>query len=188
MGKHRQQLDSQECNRLSVHREQFWEDCVVFFKNPKFNPRYPLRVRFAGEAGLDAGGLRREFGSLLVSKLFSSEAMLFEGSDDRKVPVYNADAVHSNLFHLAGKICAYLLSRLDLGVSCLCPVIYSYITTDEVHEASKQCTLEDIQDCDLRKFIEEVYMWMQLVKLPFFWILVFPKFTLSSYVCNLFTF
>ena len=67
MGKHRQQLDSQECNRLSVHREQFWEDCVVFFKNPKFNPRYPLRIRFAGEAGLDAGGLRREFGSLLVS-------------------------------------------------------------------------------------------------------------------------
>lgn len=122
MGKHRQQLDSQECNRLSVHREQFWEDCVVFFKNPKFNPRYPLRIRFAGEAGLDAGGLRREFGSLLVT----------------------------------GKICAYLLSRLDLGVSCLSPVIYSYITTDEVHEASKQCTLEDIQDCDLRKFIEEV--------------------------------
>lgn len=135
MGKHRQQLDSQECNRLSVHREQFWEDCVVFFKNPKFNPRYPLRIRFAGEAGLDAGGLRREFGSLLVSKLFSSEAMLFEGSDDRKVPVYNADAVHSNLFHLAGKICAYLLSRLDLSVSCLSPVIYSYITTDEAHEA-----------------------------------------------------
>ena len=32
MGKHRQQLDSQECNRLSVDREQFWEDCVVFFK------------------------------------------------------------------------------------------------------------------------------------------------------------
>ena len=57
------------------------------------------------------------------------------------------------------------------------PVIYSYITTDEVHEASKQCTLEDIQDCDLRKFIEEVYMWIQLVKLPFFWILVFSKFT-----------
>ncbi|XP_078368279.1 G2/M phase-specific E3 ubiquitin-protein ligase-like [Oculina patagonica] len=156
MGKHRRQLNSQECNRLTVDREQFWEDCVVFFKNPKFNPRYPLRIRFAGEAGLDAGGLRREFGSLLISKLFSSEAKLFEGSDGRKVPVYNADAVHSDLFHLAGKICAYLLSHLDLGVSCLSPVIYSYIATDEVHEASKQCTLEDIPDYDLRKFIEEV--------------------------------
>ncbi len=156
MRNHRQQLDSQECNRLNVDREQFWEDCVVFFKNLKFNPRYPLRIRFAGEAGLDAGGLRREFGSLLISKLFSSEVMLFEGSDDRKVPLYNADAVHSNLFHLAGKICAYLLSHLDLGVSCLSPVIYSYITTDDVHEATKQCTLEDIPDYDLRKFIEEV--------------------------------
>lgn len=111
MGKHRQQLDSQECNRLSVHREQFWEDCVVFFKNPKFNPRYPLRIRFAGEAGLDAGGLRPEFGSLLVSKLFSSEAMLFESSDDRKVPVYNADAVHSNLYIYVDTTCkaAFLL-------------------------------------------------------------------------------
>ena len=147
-----------------------------------------MRIRFAGEAGLHAGGLRCEFGSLLVSTLFSSEAMLFEGSDDRNVPVYNADAVHSNLFHLAGKICAYLLSHLDFGVSCLSPVIYSYITTDEVHEASKQCTLEDIPDYDLRKFIEEVYMWMQLVKPFFFWILVFAKFTLSSYVSNLFIF
>ena len=36
-------------------------------------------------------------------------------------------------------------------------MIYSYITTAEVHEASKQCTLEDIPDYDLRKFIEEVY-------------------------------
>ena len=160
MAKHRRQLDSRECNRLSVDREQFWEDCVVFFKNPKFNPRHSLRVRFAGEAGLDAGGLRREFGSLLIRTLFSSEAKLFEGGDDRKVPIYNADAVHSHLFYLAGKICAYLLSHLDLGVSCLSPVIYSYITTDDVHEASKKCTMEDIPDYDLRKFIEKVHVYM----------------------------
>lgn len=134
----------------------------MFFKNPKFNPRHSLRVRFAGEAGLDAGGLRREFGSLLIRTLFSSEAKLFEGGDDRKVPIYNADAVHSHLFYLAGKICAYLLSHLDLGVSCLSPVIYSYITTDDVHETSKKCTMEDIPDCDLRKFIEKVHVYMYM--------------------------
>ena len=156
MAKHRRQLDSEECNRLTVERENLWEDCVVFFKQPKFNPKNSLRVKFSGEAGIDAGGLRREFGSVLIKKLFSSDVKLFEGNAERKVPVYNADAVHSNLFYLAGKICAYLLSHLDMGVSCLSPVIYSYTTTGDVHEASKECTVVDIPDYDLNRFIEEV--------------------------------
>jgi len=156
MAKHRRQLESEECNRMTVERESLWEDCVVFFKQHKFNPKFSLSVKFSGEAGLDAGGLHREFGSVLIKKMFSSDAKLFEGDDERKVPIYNADAVHSNLFFLAGKICAYLLSHLDIGVSCLSPVVYSYISTGEVHEASKECTVEDVPDYDVRRSIQEV--------------------------------
>ena len=101
MTRHRRQLDSEESNRVTVDRESLFEDCVVFFKQPKFNPKFPLRVKFSGEAGLDAGGLRREFGSQLIQKIFSSDAKLFEGNDDHKVPMYNADAVHSNLFYFS---------------------------------------------------------------------------------------
>ena len=129
---------------------------MVFFKKPKFNPKCPLRVTFSGEAGLDAGGSHREFGSQLIQKIFSSDAKLFERNDDHKVPMFNADAVHSNLFYLAGKICAYLFSHLDLGMSCLSPVIYSYITTSDVDEAVKECTVDDVPDYDLKRFIEEV--------------------------------
>ena len=155
MAKHRRQLESEECNRMTVERESLWEDCVVFFKQHKFNPKFSLRVKFFGEDGLDAGGLRREFGSVLIKKMFSSDAMLFEGDDERKDPIYDADAVHSNLF-LARKICAYLLSHLDISVSCLSPVVYSYISTGEVHEASKECTVEGVPDYDVRRFIHEV--------------------------------
>ena len=115
-----------------------------------------MSVKFSGEAELDVGGLRREFGSVLIKKMFSSDAKLFEGDDERKVPIYNADAVHSNLFFLAGKIRAYLLSHLDIGISCLSPVVYSYISTGEVHEASKECTVEDVPDYDARRFIQQV--------------------------------
>ena len=91
-------------NRINVDRETLWEDSIITFKSPKFDTRGTLRVRFAGEAGLDAGGLRMEYCSLLAKAIFSREASLFEGSNDRFVPIYNASAIQSDVFGTASPI------------------------------------------------------------------------------------
>lgn len=62
---HRLQLDREGVNRLTVDRRELWPDNVVLFKSPRFNPKYPLRIRFEGECGIDAGGLSREYATLL---------------------------------------------------------------------------------------------------------------------------
>ena len=64
MAKHRRQLDSEECIRLTVGCENLWEDCVVFFKQPKFNPKNSLRVKFSGEAGINPPNCVHQKGTL----------------------------------------------------------------------------------------------------------------------------
>ena len=50
-------------------------------------------VKFEGEAGIDAGGVRREYGSLLCKELFSAKVNLFEGKQDRKLPLYSSEVL-----------------------------------------------------------------------------------------------
>ena len=37
---------------FSIDRQALWQDSIVAFKNPKFNPAHQQKVRFLGEAGI----------------------------------------------------------------------------------------------------------------------------------------
>ena len=69
MQKHRANLNLSGAARMQVLREDIWNESVAIFKNPNFNLTASPRVKFEGESGIDAGGLSREYGSLL-QKLF----------------------------------------------------------------------------------------------------------------------
>ena len=56
--------------RISTDRIKLWEESVAVFKNPKFDVLAAPRVTFVGEAGVDGGGFRKEFGSLLRREVF----------------------------------------------------------------------------------------------------------------------
>ena len=43
---------------------------LLFSKKPNFNLTASPRVKFEGESGVDAGGLSREYGSLLQKVFF----------------------------------------------------------------------------------------------------------------------
>lgn len=152
----RRQLIDYEHNRITIDREQLWQDSLVFFKGLRFNPKHALRVRFLGEPGLDAGGPSREYGSLLIKAIFSAQVKLFEGTETRKIPIYNADAVHANLFETVGKICAYLISHLDLSLPVMSPAAYAYIASGDIDEAAKLCETDDVPDYEIKMFIEGV--------------------------------
>ena len=51
--------------RFNIDRQAVCEDSVAAFKNLKFNDKFRPHVRFLGEAGVDAGGLSREYGLIL---------------------------------------------------------------------------------------------------------------------------
>ena len=57
----RASISNQEIQRFSIDLQELWEDSIATtFKSPKFNETYAPRVKFQGEAGIDAGGLSRE--------------------------------------------------------------------------------------------------------------------------------
>ena len=127
MKTYRLQLERDGVNRLTVDRRELYPDSVVLFKSPRFNPKYPLRIRFEGKCGIDAGELSREYATLLCNALFSPEAGLFQGKSDRKLPLYNGDAVLANLFTIVGKMCSYLITHYGVAVPCFTEACYVYI-------------------------------------------------------------
>lgn len=142
--------------RFNIDREEIWEDSIAAFKSPKFNAGHHPKVRFLGEAGIDAGGLSREYGTSLRKELFSTTANLFEGFEKRKLPIYNLGGIQSNLYYLAGKMVAYLLVHLDIGIPVLSPAFYSYIVTEDIGIASECCSIDDVPDFEIKKWINEV--------------------------------
>ena len=142
--------------RFSIDRQELWEDSIAVFKDPKFNVKFRPKVRFLGEAGIDAGGLSREYGITLRKVLFSSKASLFEGQENKKLAIYNVSGIQSNLFYLAGKMVAYLIIHLDIGIPVLSPAFYMYIVTGDVEKAAECCSIEDVPDFEIKEWIKKV--------------------------------
>lgn len=97
---HKRSLKLVEGNvkQLTVRRDEFWREAITTFKNPEFDYTASPSIVFEGEAGVDAGGLKREYGALLCQAIFSATANLLEGPEERKLPIYPIDGVHSRLF------------------------------------------------------------------------------------------
>lgn len=156
MRKHRDQLNLSGVARMQVLRENIWNESVAIFKNPNFNLTAPPRVKFKGESGIDAGGLSREYGTLLQKALFSTEANLFEGTSERKLPLYSSEGLYSRLFEVMGKMVAYLIVHLDIGIPCLSQAVYQYISTGSLEVAANFCSIDDINDYEMKELINKV--------------------------------
>ena len=144
--------------RIHVERESLWSDSIATFKDPKFNLLASPRVKFFEEPGIDAGGLRREYATLLRQQIFSCNANLFEGLEKRKLPVYSVEALQAQLFFVIRKMIAYLIVHLDIGIPCLSHALYKYITSGSIEMSSALCELDDLADLDIQEWIHEVHL------------------------------
>lgn len=72
---------------ITVHRERLVEDALNWLitaqaSSDRRELKYPLRIRFAGEEGLDEGGLTKEFFQLLIYQLFNPDYGMFQLVED----------------------------------------------------------------------------------------------------------
>ena len=151
---HKRSLKLVEGNvkQLTVRRDEFWKEAIATFKNPEFDYTASPSIVLEGEAGVDAGGLKREYGALLCQAIFSATANLLEGPEDRKLPIYPIDGIHSRLFKLAGRMVAYLIIHLDASILCLSPTIYKYIESGCI--SPEFCSIDNVVDLELRELLK----------------------------------
>uniref|UniRef100_A0A7S2ZHD4 HECT domain-containing protein n=1 Tax=Rhodosorus marinus TaxID=101924 RepID=A0A7S2ZHD4_9RHOD len=87
--------------------------------------RKPLKVRFVGEAGEDAGGLRKEFFQIAIEKLFSPDFGMFTYDEENRYHWFRCDSLETNdAFNLVGTLVGLAIYNdtiLDLHFP---PVVY----------------------------------------------------------------
>ena len=142
--------------RIQIRRQNLCPESIAIFKKPRYNVYAVPSVTFEGEAGIDAGGLGREYACLLRKAIYSQEANLFEGLEDRKLPIYSIDGIQSRLFQLVGKMVSCLIVHFYVGVPCLSVAAYQYINSGSTDVVADSCCIEDVADYDLRQVIAKV--------------------------------
>ena len=142
--------DLDNSHTIKIRRNRLWDDaCAEFVK--EFDQSKPLQVQFVGEDGIDGGGLKREFFTLVLQKAGN----LLEGPSDCKVFRHNLVALNAKKFKTFGKIVAFSVIYGGPLPSYLSPPIVRYLLYG--HDGSNCiATIDDIPNKDFRAKILKV--------------------------------
>ena len=141
--------------RITVARNTLWEDTVALFKSTRFDPTKSPRVNFEDEEGIDAGGLRREYFTLLMKAVTNHPALL-EGQENKRAITYNTSALQSNLYFIAGRRIGCAIMHCDIGVPVFSKSMYYFISHETVDMTEMPHCAEDIPDCSVVELIRKV--------------------------------
>ena len=137
-------------------RESLWRSVVGLYKSALLRPkklRKRLVVSFEGEAGADAGSLRKEF---FEDSIKEANLRLFEGDDKNRVP--KKEWSLEGIFEVAGMLVAHSLLQDGPGLPCLCPAIFQYLVSDNPSDClpTKEDIPLNLSTHELITFIEKV--------------------------------
>ncbi|KAF6715033.1 G2/M phase-specific E3 ubiquitin-protein ligase [Oryzias melastigma] len=157
------QIDHHAISRFNICRSDIWNGAVRGFKRGTFSEKKDLFVKFSDdggrlEEGIDTGGPKREFLSLLMKRL--SQRPIFDGPTDSRYIVYNSAAVRENEYSLAGKMISVSIVHGGPGPNFLSKDLVSYISG----QSSFNSSVEDIKDEVIGTVLKEVHGSLMLVK------------------------
>eukprot|EP00930_Biecheleria_cincta_P026010 TRINITY_DN18408_c0_g2_i2.p1 TRINITY_DN18408_c0_g2~~TRINITY_DN18408_c0_g2_i2.p1 ORF type:complete len:1336 (-),score=224.67 TRINITY_DN18408_c0_g2_i2:24-4031(-) len=91
---------------LTVRRQHIVDDTVAKLREvePK-QLRFPLKVTFADEDGLDEGGVRREFFQVVMRELFDESYAMFTHNHESHVVWFNSSSAEDQDTDLMYKVC-----------------------------------------------------------------------------------
>ncbi|ONH69526.1 putative E3 ubiquitin-protein ligase HUL4 [Cyberlindnera fabianii] len=92
--------------KVFVRRTHITNDSLRCIKNHQGDLKKVLKVEFAGEPGIDAGGLKKEWFQLLTRELFSQNAGMFFYNDESHLCWFSPAPLEGNdeLYYLVGVI------------------------------------------------------------------------------------
>eukprot|EP00731_Ephydatia_muelleri_P035739 Em0154g1a len=131
---------------LSVRRQCILTDALKCLEHPSFAPTKRLSVQFQGEAGVDVGGLSREFFTLLMDEIrqhFWKKGTL----------IHNSKALKDGVYLKLGQLIAMAVVHSEIHTNLMGKPVYEYLSGRSL--CSLKVSIEDIPDeAAQRKCIE----------------------------------
>ena len=88
--------------------DELFEEAILYYKHPSFNPNIPIRISFKNQPGLDTGGVTRQFFTDLPHKFARKDVFqLFVGPPERLRPAYSPQVLP--LMKILGIVIAHSL-------------------------------------------------------------------------------
>ena len=121
--------------KININREKVLENSIEQFE--KINPFKELKINFLGEESQDAGGLIREWLTILFNTILDKNTGLFERSDTDEIGYIvkkniNSSAEKLNKYFFIGKVLAKaLLENLTVNC-CFNKMIYQLILGEKI--------------------------------------------------------
>ena len=136
-------LDSSNPSLITVESSSVVSSAIKYYKRSTVDMRRPLSLSFRGTPTIDAGGPKRQFFTDTLNAL-KDEYNLFEGSEDRLLPVYSTSVLASGLLKVIGQVIVHSVLFKGPAFAFLAPCIYKYISSGSVEEAVQCVKLSDL--------------------------------------------
>ena len=132
--------------KLKVDEEDALVDALAYYKDKQFNENSPLKIKFRNQPAVDTGGVLRQFYTVVFEQmLIGTDDMppLFEGKQGRKVPIYNAGVIVSNVMCLIGKMMSHSIVQVGIGPACFSPPIFYYFVSGDFNQVIPKLSVDD---------------------------------------------
>ena len=124
---------TEECSRIRLDNDDDAEDWIqaalALYKQSKFNAHAGLQVSIRGQPGIDTGGVRRQFFSVVLTKLAQSSPpfCFFDGDPNRLRPAFKATTLSSGMMTTIGTMIAHSIVLDGQGFPFLAEYCFYYI-------------------------------------------------------------
>src|SRR3990167_4312509 len=117
--------------QIQVRRNNLLEDSLRALSAQSKNYKKPLKIKFSGEEGVDQGGVKKEFFTLLMKELFNPAYAMFEQKFNDRFLWFNKLSVECNVnFELIGTLLALAIYNSVLLSAPFPKVVYKKLLNE----------------------------------------------------------
>ncbi|KAL6455293.1 hypothetical protein MHYP_G00360890 [Metynnis hypsauchen] len=148
-------IDHKKVSRFNICRSDVWDGAVRGFQRSTYSDNNDMFIKFNDDAGcleegLDTGGPRREFLTLLMSHLRNRP--IFDGPPENRYLVCNSRAAREDEYFLAGKMLAVSIVHGGPAPHFLSKNLVNHI----IGNPSLSATVEDVKDEEIGKVLQQI--------------------------------
>lgn len=131
---------------LRIRRSHLLQDTLLQIQRKNSSDlKKPLKVKFEGEAGIDEGGVQKEFFQLLIAELFNPQFGMLTLHEGQRYMWFNKDSLESNMeFELMGILLGLAIYNSVILDITFPPVVYKKLMGEKIGMKDLECFMPEL--------------------------------------------